>query len=130
MATNDEQTDEQKIVQLFADGDRALMAGEVAELTRIYAEDYAQYDEHGRNSTRQDLIRNLSSGKIRFITMRSTGRSIHLLQEDIAVVHGSEEDEIEQDGLCSSVRYLYMDVVRKRDGKWQIVASQLVKMAS
>ena len=130
MATNDEQTDEQKIVQLFADGDRALMAGEVAELTRIYAEDYVQYDEHGRNSTRQDLIRNLSSGKIRFIAMRSTGRSIRLLQEDIAVVHGSEEDEIEQDGLCSSVRYLYMDVVRKRDGKWQIVASQLVKMAS
>ena len=28
------------------------------------------------------------------------------------------------------VRYVYMDVVVKRDGKWQIVASQLAKAAA
>jgi len=42
-------------------------------------------------------------------------------------VHGSELDEVEADGRRFSVRYLYMDVVCKRNGQWQIVGSQLVK---
>lgn len=119
--------DERQILQLFEDGDRALIAADVTEMQRIYADDYAQYDEAGRVSTRQDVISNLASEKIRFISMKSTGRRIRLLQDDVAIVHGSEEDEVEQDGRRSSVRYIYMDVVMKRDGRWKIVASQLAR---
>jgi uncharacterized protein (TIGR02246 family) len=119
--------DEQQILQLFEDGDRALMSADEQEVRRIYAEDYVQYDESGRPSTRQDLIRNLTSGTIRFLSMTSTGRHIRLLRDDVAIVHGSEEDEIEQCGKRSTVRYIYTDVVMKRDGRWQIVASQLAK---
>jgi len=118
--------DEEQIVKLFEDGDRALMAADVAELRRIYADDYLQYDEAGKVSTRQDLIENLTSGKIRFVSMTSTGRRVRLFG-DFAVVNGSEEDELEQAGRRSRVRYLYMDLVVKRDGKWQIVASQLAR---
>lgn len=119
--------DEQEIVTLFEDGDRALIATDVAELSRIYADDYVQYDESGGVLTRQDVIANLLSGKVRFVSMTSTGRSVRLLQEDMAVVHGSEEDVVEQDGKRSSIRYVYMDVVVKCDGRWQIVASQLAE---
>lgn len=118
-------TDEQQIVQLFEDGDRALMSADVAELQRIYAEDYVQYDESGNRSTREDLIRNLTSGTVRFLSMASTGRSIRLLRDDVAIVHGTEEDEVEQGGRRVPVGYLYTDVVMKRDDSWQIVASQL-----
>jgi uncharacterized protein (TIGR02246 family) len=124
MSAND---DEQQILQLFEDGDRALIAADAKEMERIYADDYMQYDESGRISTRQDVVDRLTSGKIRFISMKSTGRSIRLLRDDLAVVHGSEQDEVEQEGRRSTMRYLYMDVVIKRDGRWQIVASQLVK---
>jgi uncharacterized protein (TIGR02246 family) len=119
--------DEQQIVRLFEDGDRALIAANVAELQRIYADDYVQYDEAGRISPRQDVINNLTSGKIRFISMTSTGRRVRLLRDDVAVVHGSEDDEIEQDGKRFAARYVYMDVVVKREGRWQIVASQLAR---
>jgi hypothetical protein len=34
---------------------------------------------------------------------------------------------VEQDGKRFQVRYLYMDVVMKRGGSWQIVGSQLAK---
>jgi ketosteroid isomerase-like protein len=118
--------DEEQIVKLFEDGDRALIASDVTELRRIYADDYLQYDEAGNVSTRQDLIENLTSGKIRFVSMTSTGRRVRLFG-DFAVVNGSEEDELEQAGRRSRVRYLYMDLVVKRDGKWQIVASQLAR---
>ena len=119
--------DEQQIGRLFEDGDCALIEGNVAELTRIYAHDYIQYDESGSSRTKHDLIRTLTSGDLRFISMASTGRSIRLFG-DFAIVHGSELDELEQRGKRFTVSYLYMDVVVRREGRWQIVASQLVKV--
>jgi ketosteroid isomerase-like protein len=120
--------DERQILELFKDGDRALIAANVAELVRIYADDYVQYDALGRTCGRKELIRRLTSGEVRFVSMKSTGRQIRMVRSDVAIVHGSEEDEIEQDGRRFHVRYLYMDLVTKRNRRWQIVASQLVKL--
>jgi hypothetical protein len=121
------QSDEQKILKLFEEGDRALIGADLDELSRIFADDYIQYDECGKACMKQDVINNLRSGKIRFVSMISTGRRIRLLRNDVAVVHGSEEDEVEKAGRCFPVRYIYTDVVMKRNGKWQIVESQLAK---
>jgi uncharacterized protein DUF4440 len=119
--------EEQQILQLFEGGDRALVAGDLAELSRIFADDYIQYDESGKSFTKQDVINNLKSGAIRYVAIVSIGRRIRLLTEDVAIVHGLESDEVEQNGRRFFVRYVYMDVVVKRNGKWQIVASQLSK---
>lgn len=121
-------SDERQVEQLFEDGDRALIAADVPELERIYADDYVQYDESGRPSTKQDLIRRLTSGALRFVSMKSTGRSIRLLRDDVALVHGSEEDEAERAGRREVVHYVYTDVVMKREGTWKIVASQLARI--
>ncbi|MGB8583487.1 MAG: nuclear transport factor 2 family protein [Candidatus Sulfotelmatobacter sp.] len=121
--------DEQQILKLFEDGDRALISADEAELSRIFADDYIQYNESGDASTKQELLHNLKSGKIRYLSMISTGRRIRLLSEVVAIVHGSEEDDVEQGGQRFPASYVYMDVVVKRKGKWQIVASQLAKPA-
>jgi uncharacterized protein (TIGR02246 family) len=120
-------TNEEEILKLFADGDRALIAADLAELSRIFADDYIQYDESGEAHTKQEVIENLKSGATRFISMISTGRRIRLLSEEVAIVHGSEEDDVEQGGRRFPASYVYMDVVVKRDGRWQIVGSQLAK---
>lgn len=86
-----------------------------------------QYDESGKSSTKQDVIANLTSGRIHYISMTSTSRRIRVLRNDVAIVHGSEVDEVEQDGKRFNVRYIYMDVVVKREGRWQIAGSQLAK---
>jgi len=124
MATHD---DEQQILKLFADGDRALIAADLAELSRIFADDYVQYDESGEAHTKQEVLNNLKTGAIRYLSMTSTGRRIRLLRPDMAIVHGSEEDDVEQGGRRFPVRYVFMDVVVKRNGRWQIVGSQLAK---
>jgi hypothetical protein len=121
------ETDEQQIAKLFEDGDRALIAADLAELSRIFADDYIQYNESGRPFTKQDVLNNLKSGVIRYVSMISTSRQIRLLYKNGALVHGCEEDEVEQAGKRFPVRYIYMDVVVKRKGKWQIVASQLAR---
>lgn len=120
-------SDGDQILRLFEDGDGALISADAGAMQRIYAEDYVQSDESGNLSTRQDVIDQLTSGTIRFVSMKSTGRRIRLLREDVAIVHGSEEDVVEQAGRQSTIRFVYMDVVIKREGRWQIVASQLVK---
>ena len=121
------ESDKQQILKLFEEGDRALIAADLSALSRIFADDYIQYDETGKASTKQDVLNNLESGVIRYISMVSTGRKIRLLSKDAGIVHGSEEDDVEQAGQRFPVRYIYMDAVVKRKGKWQIVASQLAK---
>ena len=56
--------DEQQILKLFEDGDWALMNADVAELSRIFADDYVQYDESGRPHNKLDVLGDLSVGMI------------------------------------------------------------------
>ncbi len=122
------ESDEQQILKLFEEGDRALIAADLAELARILADDYIQYDESGKSFTKQDVLNNLKTGGIRYISMISTGRRIRLLSDDVGIVHGSEDDIVEQGGQLFPVHYVYLDVVVKCNGGWQIVASQLAKL--
>jgi uncharacterized protein (TIGR02246 family) len=122
------QDDEQKITALFEAGDRALMNADVAALSRIFADDHVQYDSSGKVLSKEEILENLRVSAVQYPSIVSTGRRIRLFGE-MAIVHGSESDEVESNGKRFSVQYLYMDVVLKREGKWQIVASQLVRPA-
>jgi uncharacterized protein (TIGR02246 family) len=122
------QDDEQQITALFEAGDRALMNADVAVLSRIFADDYVQYDSSGKVLSKEEILENLRVSAVQYPSIVSTGRRIRLFGE-MAIVHGSESDEVESNGKRFSVQYLYMDVVLKREGKWQIVASQLVRPA-
>lgn len=119
--------DEQEILKLFEDGDRALISADAAELSRIFADDYVQCDECGQSYGKRDVIENLTAGRTRYISMVSIARRIRILRDDVAIVNGSEDDEVERDGKRFPVRYVYLDVVVKREGRWRIVASQLAR---
>lgn len=124
MANEKTEQDEQEILALHEAGDRALMSADLAELARIFADDYVQYNEAGKAFTKQDVLDNFRTGAIRYPSIVSTGRRIRVFG-DTAVVHGSESDEVETDGKRFAIRYVYLDVLRKRDGEWKLVASQL-----
>ncbi len=119
-------TDEQQILALHEAGDRALMSADLTVLAEIFADDYVQYNDAGRPFTKQDVLENFRSGAIRYPSIVSTGRMIRVLGST-AVVHGSENDEVEAGGKRFTVRYLYLDVLQKRNGKWKLVASQLAR---
>lgn len=118
--------DEGQIHALFERGDRALMAADIDTLAEVFAEDYVQYDASGRPFPKREVLKNLQTAAVRYPTIESTGRKVRLFG-DMAIVHGSETDEVDAGGERASVRYLYMDVCVKRGGRWQIVGSQLVK---
>ena len=120
------QDDEQQILALHEAGDQALMSADLAMLAQIFADDYVQYNEAGRAFTKQDELENFRTGAIRYPSIVSTGRKIRVFG-DIAIVHGSESDEVEVNGKRHAVRYVYLDVLRKRNGEWKLVASQLAR---
>jgi uncharacterized protein (TIGR02246 family) len=123
---SEQQTDEQQILALHEAGDKALMNADLAVLAQIFADDYVQYNESGRAFTKQDVLESFRSGAIRYPSIVSTGRKIRVFG-DTAVVHGAESDEMESDGKRFSVRYVYLDVLRKQNGEWKLVASQLAR---
>ena len=122
----EQSSDEQQILTLHEAGDQALMSADLAVLERIFADDYVQYNESGKAFTKRDVLNNFRTGAVRYPSIVSTGRRIRLFG-DTAVVHGSESDEVEADGKRVSVRYVYLDVLRKCDGDWKLVASQLAR---
>jgi uncharacterized protein (TIGR02246 family) len=124
--TPNAKTDEQQILALHEAGDRALMSADLAMLAQIFADDYVQYNESGQPFTKQDVLNNFKTGAIRYPSIVSTARLIRVFG-DTAVVHGSESDEVEISGKRSAVRYVYLDVLRKREGEWKLVASQLAR---
>jgi len=127
MKTMPQSDDEKQILALHESGDKALMSADLAALARIFADDYVQYNESGQAFTKQDVLDNFRTGKIRYSSIVSTSRKIRLLGNGMAVVNGSENDVAEADGKRFNVRYVYLDVLEKRNGKWQIVASQLAR---
>ena len=118
--------DERQILALHEAGDQALMSADLTALARIFADDYVQYNEAGTAFTKQDVLNNFQTGTIRYPSIVSTGRKIRVFG-DTAVVHGSESDEVEVNGKRFAVRYVYLDVLRKFDGEWKLVASQLAR---
>ena len=122
----EQNSDEKEIEELFEAGDRALMAADLAVLARIFADDYVQYDPSGQPFTKQQVLDSLRTSSVRYPSIVSTARSIRLFG-DFAIVHGSEDDIVEADGRRFPARYLYMDVVAKRNGRWQIMGSLLAK---
>jgi uncharacterized protein (TIGR02246 family) len=118
--------DEQQILALHEAGDRALMSADLTVLAQIFADDYVQYNEAGKAFTKQDVLESFRSGAIRYPSIVSTGRQIRVFG-DTAIVHGAESDEVESDGKRFSLRYVYLDVLRKQNGEWKLVASQLAR---
>jgi ketosteroid isomerase-like protein len=118
--------DEQEIEALYHAGDVALMRADIDTLSRILADDYIQYDDVGQPFTKQQILANFQSGAIRYPSIVSTGRVIRLFG-DMAVVHGFESDDVETAGKKFHARYMYLDVLLKRSGRWKLVASQLAR---
>jgi uncharacterized protein (TIGR02246 family) len=126
MTNNEKLSDEQQILALHEAGDRALMSADIQALAEIFADDYVQYNEAGKAFTRKDVLNNFRTGAVRYPSIISTRRQIRIFG-DTAVVHGAESDEVEAEGKRFSVNYVYLDVLRKENGQWKLVASQLAR---
>ena len=113
--------DRDQILQLERDWTQSFVTMDVAANERIVAGDFLGTEPDGKRITKADIIAEVKTGEAL--------ASNHLNENDVtirfygetAVVNGSESWK-QKNG--KSGRFIWTDIFVKRDGKWQVVASQ------
>ena len=115
-------SDHEQILQLERDWVKSFVTGDVAANERIVADDFLGTEPDGKRGTKADLIGEVKTGEALAsnrlneddVTIRFYGQT--------AIVNGSESWKRKSDGV--SGRFIWTDIFVKRNGKWQVVASQ------
>jgi ketosteroid isomerase-like protein len=114
--------DREQIIQLERDWVRAWVTMDAAANDRILADDFLGTGPDGKRATKADLMAELKSGEAPLASNRLNEDDLTIrFYGDTAVVNGSESWK-QKDG--KSGRYIWTDIFVKRNGKWQVVASQ------
>ena len=118
---------EQTVMQMERDWVQASLKKDTAVMEKILADDWAGIDFSGKTNTKAQSIADLKSGA-------SDTQSIDLgdmkvrVYGNTAIVTGSDTEKSTYKGKDSSGKYVWTDVFVNRNGRWQAVASQSIKL--
>jgi ketosteroid isomerase-like protein len=110
------------IKQLERDLGDAMVAVDIDKLNQIFADDWATIGASGKIVTREKVLDDFKSGKDKLVSFELGPIDVQVLG-DVAVAHGSVTEKRIQDGKDVSGESLYMDLLKKRAGKWVVVRS-------
>jgi Domain of unknown function (DUF4440) len=119
-------SDKDQIIQLERDWVQSWVTMDAAANDRIVADDFLGTEPDGKRVTKADMMKELKDDP--------TLASNRLNEDDLtirfygetAVVNGSESWKLKKDGKTG--RYIWTDIFVKRNGRWQVVASQDLEM--
>jgi ketosteroid isomerase-like protein len=100
----------------------AMVAVDIDRLNQIFADDWAAVGESGKIVTKESVLGNFKSGKDKLLSYSLGPIDVKVLG-DMAVAHGSVTEKRMWDGKDDSGEGVYMDLLRKRAGKWVVVRS-------
>jgi len=98
----------------------AMVAGNIEKLNQTYADDWATIASSGKIFTKESLLDDFKSGKHKLVSFENGPMDVQVLG-DVAVVQGSVNEKRIQDGKDISGEFVFMDLLKKRAGKWVIV---------
>jgi ketosteroid isomerase-like protein len=104
----------------------AMIAGDIAKLSQIVADDWLE-GHPGKARTKAHFLDAVKSGKKKLEACEFGPRDVKVFG-DIAVLQGSVTETLISDGQRSIVRVGYMDVWVKRGDKWVVVRSHTKKL--
>ena len=103
------------IKQIGRDMGDAMVAGDIDKLNQIYADDWAAVGSSGKIVTKESVLHKLVSYELGPIDVQVFG--------NVAVAHGGVTEKTIRDGIDVTSELVYMDLLRKRAGKWVVVRS-------
>jgi ketosteroid isomerase-like protein len=120
---------EQDLLKLEREWLDAYIKGDAAVLERIEADDFSITYAGGEVLTKAQELANLkanasANASIKFDTEGTKVR----LYGDTAVLTGAVNQRLTDNGTERVMRYRYTDVWVKRNGRWQVAASQLTRI--
>ena len=106
--------------QFAQDTGDAMVASDIDKLNQIYADDWATIDSSGKIFTKESLLSDFKSGKHKLLSFELGPMDVQLFG-DVAIVQASVTEKRIHDGKDISGQFVFMDLLKKRDGKWVIV---------
>ena len=127
-AAADDPADIEAVKQVGRDMGDAMVAVDIDRLNRIFADDWATIGASGKIVTKESVLRNFKSGRDKLVSYELGPIDVRVLG-DVAVAHGSVTEKRIRDGKDVSGEGVYMDLLKKRAGKWVVVrsAGEMVK---
>jgi ketosteroid isomerase-like protein len=107
----------------------AMVADDIDKLKQIFADDWVSLGSSGKTSNREGFFSDLKSGKHKLASFELGPIDVQVFG-DLAVAQGSVKEKRTDDGKDTSGEFVYMDVLRKRDGKWAVVRSTGARVVS
>ena len=126
-AATGEPDDIKAVKQIEQSIGEAMLAVDIDKLNQIYADDWATVVSSGEIHTKHSLLDNFKSGRNKLIWYE-LGPIDAQAVGDIAVVHGSVKEKMIRGGKEFNGEVLYMDLFKKRAGKWVLVRSAGAKV--
>jgi ketosteroid isomerase-like protein len=98
---------------------KAMVAGDVAKLDQIYADDFATIGSSGKGTTKQDLLSDFESFHDKLEWFENGPIDVQVFG-NVALAQGFVKEKRSQNGKDSSGQFLWQDVLQKRAGKWVV----------
>jgi uncharacterized protein (TIGR02246 family) len=114
--------DIEAIKQLGQDMGDAMVAVDIDKLNQIFADDWVTVGASGKIVTKESMLRDCKSGDHQLVSFELGPIDVQVLG-DAAVAHGTVTEKRNRGGKYVSGEAIYMDLLRKRAGKWVVVHS-------
>jgi len=108
---------------------KAMMASDIEKLNQIFADDWETVDSSGKIFTKASLLSDSKSGKHKLEWFENGPTDVQVFG-DVAVAQGSVKEKRIQNGKDTSGQFLWMDLLKKRAGKWAVVRSAGARVVS
>jgi ketosteroid isomerase-like protein len=104
----------------------AMVAADVDKLNQMYADDWSTVGSDGEIFTKENLLSDFKSGKHKLVSFKTGPMDVQVLG-DAAVVQASVNEKRIQDGKDISGQFVFIDLLKKRGGRWVIVRTSGAK---
>ena len=116
------------IKQLEQEIGDAMVARNIEKLNQTYADDWATIGSSGKIFTKESLLDDFKSGNHKLVSFENGPMDVRVLG-DVAVVQASVKEKRIQDGKDISGEFVFMDLFKKRAGRWVIVRTLGVRVS-
>jgi ketosteroid isomerase-like protein len=106
----------------------AMVAVDMDKINQAYADDWATIGSDGKVFTKDGLLQDFKSGKHKLVSFENGPINVQVLG-DVAVVLASVKEKRIQDGKDISGQFVFIDLLKKREGRWVIVRTSGAKVS-
>lgn len=119
---------EKALIQMEQDMSAALTKPDADTAAKMVADSFYVVNPDGSTQTKAEFFADLKSGKFKLESNKLDDMKVQAADADMAVVTYRSTDKGSVGGHDISGQYRWLDVVAKRGGTWQFIASQGTKI--